>query len=158
MRSMRPISSMVLLGIWLGGFTACAPVLLMNTPVSKTADGWSITLGQVKEGPNEYVGEGGVLVTSDAGENLIWTVVTVRNESGQEAEFSYDTCALEGKGASRQPVVVDRHAEINAVTDRSETLAPGQDRTRQLIYMFPKEQRPTRMKCDKIVLPIQKPR
>jgi len=158
MRSMRPISSMVLLGIWLGGFTACAPVLLMNTPVSKTADGWSITLGQVKEGPNEYVAEGGVLVTSDAGENLIWTVVTVRNESTQEETFSYEACVLEAKGEARQPLIVDRHTDENSIADRSEPYDPGQERTRRLIYTFPKNQRPTRMRCGKIVLPVQGPR
>jgi hypothetical protein len=153
---------MVLLGTLLGGFSACSSALLMSAPVSKTADGWGITLGQVKEGPDEYVGEGGVRVTSEADEKLVWTLVTVKNESGEEQTFSYDTCALEGKGASRQPLVVGRPAEtaaeVNAAADRSEAIAPGQDRARQLIYSFPKDLRPTRMKCDKIVLPVQGPR
>jgi hypothetical protein len=47
---------------------------------------------------------------------------------------------------------------VNTAADRSEAIAPGQDRARQLIYSFPKDLRPTRMKCDKIVLPIQGPR
>jgi hypothetical protein len=158
MRSIRPVSTIVLVGMWLSGFSACSSALLMNTPVSKSVDGWGITLGQVKEGPDEYIGEGGIRVTSDAGEKLIWTLVTVKNESGQEETFSYDTCVLEGKGVSRQPQVVDRHAEVNAAVDRSEAIAPGQERTRQLIYAYPNDQRPTRMKCDKIVLPVQGPR
>jgi hypothetical protein len=162
MRSMRPVSTMVLLGMWLVGFSACSSALLMTTPVSKSADGWGITLGQVKEGPDEYIGEGGVRVTSDSGEKLIWTLVTVKNDSGEEQTFSYDTCALEGKGVTRQPMVVGRPAEaaveVNAAADRSEAIAPGQDRARQLIYTFPKDQRPTRMKCGKIVLPVQGPR
>lgn len=159
MRSTRPVSTMVLLGLWLGGFSACSSALLMNTPVSKTADGWGITLSQVKEGPDEYVGEGGVRVTSDADEKLVWTLVTVKNESGEEQTFSYDTCGLEGKGFSRQPLVIGRPAEgeveVHAAADRSEAIAPGQDRARQLIYTFPKDQRPVRMKCDKVVLPVQ---
>jgi hypothetical protein len=162
MRSMRPVRTMVLLGMCLGGFSACSSALLMTTPVSKQADGWGITLGQVKEGPDEYIGEGGVRVTSESGEKLIWTLVTVKNDSGEEQTFSYDTCALEGKGVTRQPMVVGRpaeaEAEVNAAADRSEAIAPGQDRARQLIYTFPKDQRPTRMKCGKIVLPVQGPR
>jgi hypothetical protein len=130
----------------------------MTTPVSKTADGWGVTLSQVREGPNDYVGEGGVLVTADTGEKLIWTLVTARNASGEEQTFSYDACVLEGKGLARRPRVVDRHEEINAASDRAEAIPPGQERTRQLIYAFPEEQRPTRMKCDNIVLPVRGPR
>jgi hypothetical protein len=157
MRSMRPVSKMVLVAMWLGGFSACSPALLMNTPVSKSADGWGITLGQVKAGPDEYIGEGGVNVTSGTDETLIWALVTVRNDSAQEQTFSYEDCVLEWNGEARQPLVVDRHAEINAAVDRSEAIAPGQERTRQLIYTYPKHQPPTRMKCGKIVLPVQGP-
>jgi hypothetical protein len=162
MRSMRPVSTMALVGMCLVGFSACSSALLMNTPVSKSADGWGITLGQVKEGPDEYVGEGGVRVTSEVDEKLVWTLVTVKNESGEEQMFSYDTCSLDGKGVTRKPLVVGRPAEpgaeVNAAADRSEAIASGQDHQRQLIYSFPKDQRPTRMKCDKIVLPVPAPR
>ena len=154
MRSTRPVSSMVLLGMWLGGLSACSPALLMNAPVSKRADGWALTLGQVKVGPDQYEGEGGVGVNSEVDEKLVWAILTVKNEGAEEQTFSYDTCALEGKGFARQPQVVDRHAEVNAAADRSEAIAPGQERTRQLIYSFPKDQRPIRLKCDKIALPI----
>ena len=157
MRSMRSVSTMFLLGMWLGGFSAWSSVL-MNTPVSKAADGWAITLSHVKDGPDEYIGEGGVRVNSDAGEKLIWTLVTVKNESSEEQTFSYDTCALVGKSVTRQPLVYARHAEteveVNSAADPSDAIAPGQERMRQLIYTFPKGQRPIRMKCDKIVLPI----
>jgi hypothetical protein len=159
MRSTRLVSMMVLLGMLLGGFSSCSPALLMNTPVSRRADGWSVTLGQVKAGPDEYIGEGGVNVTSGTDETLIWTLVTVKNESSEEQTFSYDTCVLDWKGEARQPLVVGRPAEpsveVNSAADRSEAIAPGQERTRQLIYTYPKDQPPTRMKCDKIVLPIK---
>jgi hypothetical protein len=157
MRSMRPVSTMVLVGMWLGGLPACSSVL-MNTPVSKNGEGWSLTLGQVKEGPDEYVAEGGVAVSSGSGERLIWALLTVKNDSAQEPAFSYDTCVLQGKGEARQPLVVDRHADIPSAADRSEDFAQGQERTRQLIYSYPKDQRPTRMKCGTIVLPVQGPR
>jgi len=159
MRSMRPVSTVVLLGMWLGGISACSPALIMNTPVSKHADGWAITLGQVKAGPDEYIGEGGVNVTSGTDETLIWTLVTVKNESGEEQTFAYDTCVLDWQGEARQPLVVGRpaeaQAEVNAAADRSEAIAPGQERTRQLIYTYPKEQPPTRMRCGKMAIPIK---
>lgn len=157
MRSMRSVSTMVLVGLWLGGFSACSTIL-MNTPVSKSADGWAVTLGEVKKGPDEYVGER-VVMNPGKGDALIWTVVTVRNESNQEETFSYDACVLDGKGEARQPLAVDRHAaDGNSTADRSEAFDPGQERTRRLIYTFPKDQRPTRMRCGKIVLPVPGPR
>jgi hypothetical protein len=156
MRSMRPVGTMVLVGMWLGGFSACSTVL-MNTPVSKSADGWAVTLGQVTKGPDEYVGER-VVMNPGTGDALIWTVVTVRNESTQEETFSYEACVLEAKGEARQPLIVDRHTDENSIADRSEPYDPGQERTRRLIYTFPKNQRPTRMRCGKIVLPVQGPR
>ena len=157
MRSMRSVSTMVLLGMWFGGFSACTSVL-MNTPVSKTADGWTITLGEVRDAPDEYVGEGGVLVAPGDYQKLIWALVTVRSNLGQEETFSWETCVLVGKGEARQPMIVDRHADENSIADRSEPFDPGQERTRRLIYTFPKNQRPTRMRCGKIVLPVPGPR
>ncbi len=158
MKSTRFVGTMVLLGMCLGGLSACSSALLMNTPVSKHADGWAITLGEVKSGPDEYIGQGGVNVTAGTDETLIWALVTVKNESSEEQTFSYDTCVLEWNGEARQPLVVDRHADVNAevneAADRSEAIAPGQERTRQLIYTYPKDQRPTRVRCGNIVLPI----
>ena len=158
MRSTRPVRTVFLLGSLLGGFSACAPSILMSTPVSRRADGWGITLSQVKAGPDEYIGEGGVNVTAGTDETLIWTLVSVKNEGSEEQTFSYETCSLEGPGLSRQPLVIGRPAEagaeVNPAADRAEAIPPGQERPRQLIYTFPKDQRPTRMRCDKIALPV----
>ena len=153
MQSMRSVSTIVLVGMWLSGFSACSSVL-MNTPVSKTADGWTITLGEVKDAPDEYVGEGGVLVTPGQYQKLILALVTVRSNLSQEETFSWETCVLAGKDEARQPSVVDRHAEANSAADRSESFDPGQERTRQLVYTFAKDQRPTAVRCGTIVLPI----
>lgn len=155
MMSMRTVSKGLLACVLLGGFSACSTVL-MSTPVSKNADGWAVTLSQVKEGPNEYVGEV-VTLAPTTGEKLIWTLVTLRNELGQEQTFSYEGCILGGKGQARQPDVVARHGGTNAAVDRAEAFEPGQERTRQLIYEYPKDQRPTYMKCGTIVLPIKSP-
>jgi hypothetical protein len=154
MKSMRPVGTFVVVGMWLGGFSACTSVLV-NTPVSKSAEGWALTLDQVKDGPNEYIAlQEAVSVSPGTGENLMWAVLTVRNDNAQEPTFEYDKCSLEGKTQIREPLVVDRHAEMPAAADRSESFDPGQQRTRQLVYSFPKDERPVRMKCGKIVLPI----
>ena len=92
------------------------------------------------------------------GERFIWALVTVKNELGQEQTFSYETCTLDGKGQTRPPMVVDRNLDVNAAGDPSETFDPGQERSRRLIYPFFKDQRPTRVKCGPIVLPIPGPR
>jgi hypothetical protein len=155
---MRSVSAIILLGMWLGGSSACTTVL-MNSPVSKKADGWVLTLSQVKQGPNDYEGEGGVLLSAGDNQRLIWTDLTVLNESAQEQTFAYETCFLLGKDQARQLMVVSRRAEkLNAAVDRDEAFEPGQQRTRQLVYTYPKDQRPTAMRCGAIVLAIPRPK
>jgi hypothetical protein len=126
----------------------------MNTPVSKRADGWAITLSQAKEGPDQYLGET-VDLRPEKGEKFIWALITVHSDLTDEQTFSYDTCTLSDKGQVADPLVVARYPEVNSAADSSEAFAPGQERTRQLIYRYPKEQLPTRMKCGTVVLPIK---
>ena len=160
MRAMRPVTTTILVGMWLFGIAACSPAILVSTPVSKTAEGWSITLSQVKRGPDEYVGEGGILVAPADSQTLIWAVMTFRNDSGQEQEFSYDSCVVSGPGEAFRPLVVDRHGdpEVNAPADKAETFDPGQERTRQLVFPYPTDKRPKSIKCGTIGLPIPAPR
>jgi hypothetical protein len=154
MKSMRPVGTIVLVGMWLGGFSACTSVLV-NKPVSKSADGWAITLNQLKDGPNEYISlQEGVSVNPGTGENLMWADLTIRNDNAQEPMFEYEKCVLEGKEVARQPLVIDRKADMPSAADRAESYDPGQQRDRLLIYSFPKDQRPLRLRCDKISLPI----
>jgi hypothetical protein len=155
MTSMRSISTIFLVCVWLGGFSACSMVL-MNTPVSKKADGWAVTLSQVKEGPNEYVGEV-ITHVPRRGEKFIWTIVTVQNEAAQEQTFSYEDCVLSGKDQARKPEVVAQYGGTNSAVDLAEAIDPGQERTRQLIFEYPKEQHPSRLTCGSIALPIPKP-
>jgi hypothetical protein len=152
MKSMRP-GTIILVGMWLGGFSACTSVLL-NTPVSKNAEGWTVTLSQVKEGPNEYVGEVATVIPGP-GEKLIWTILTVKSELPEEETFSYDTCVLDAKNQAFRPAVVDRNeGEVRTAADRAEPFNQGQERTRLIIYMYPKNEHPTHLRCGKIVLPI----
>ncbi len=153
MKSMRRFSTIFLMGACLGGFSACSSAL-MNTPVSKRADGWVVTLSQAKEGPDQYIGET-VDLRPEKGEKFIWALVNVRSEHTDEQTFSYDTCTLGDKGQGMDPLVVARYPEVNSAADSSEAFVPGQERTRQLIYRYAKEQLPTRLKCGSIVLPIQ---
>jgi hypothetical protein len=156
MKSTPSVRLTILFGMYVCAATACAPTILMSKPVSKTADGGALTLGEVKAGPNEYIGEGAVQVDAGDDHKLIWTLLTVKNAGPQDQTFSYDTCVLTGSGEAIPPSVVDRNAgEINAAADRAEEFNPGQERTRKLVYNYPEKQRPTAMKCDAIVLPIK---
>ncbi len=153
MKSMRSVGT-IILGMWLGGLSACTSVLV-NSPVSKTADGWSLTLNQLKDGPNEYISlQEAVSVNPGTGENLMWADLTVRNDNALEPTFEYDKCSLEAKELSRQPLVIDRKADMPSAADRAEAFDPGQQRTRLLVFSWPKDVRPTRLRCEKISLPI----
>lgn len=157
MKPMPSFRTIILLGACLLAGAACAPTILMSTPVSKkSGDGWAFTLGEVKEGPNAYVAEGGVGVEPGDDQKLIWAVLTVRNDGALEDTFSYDTCLLSGAGQSRPPSVVSkREGEINSALDMAEAISKGQERTRDLVFTYPKEQRPTSLKCGSAVLPIK---
>ncbi len=156
MRSMRSITSIMLLGMSLGGISACGSTVLSSTPVSKSGDGWAVTLEQAKEGPDEYVGEGGVLVEAGDGQKLVWALVTVRNDGPQEQTFEYEKCFLEGPGEARRPSVIDKHMpELNTAADRAESFNPGEARTRMIVYTFPSDKRPTTLKCESAALPIK---
>jgi hypothetical protein len=155
MKSMDSLLT-ILLGACIGAGGACSSAVLMSTPVSKTAEGWALTLGQVKEGPNEYLAEGGVAVEAGEDQKLVWAVLTVLNKGAQDETFSYETCLLSGPGQARPPSVVDRHSgEVNSAADMAEAISQGQERTRQLVYTYAKDQRPTMVKCGPIVLPIK---
>jgi hypothetical protein len=153
----RSFRKLALVAVAMAGLSACSSVLT-NKPVSKTAEGWTVTLGQVKEGPDEYIGEGGIRLAADEDEKLVWADLTVKNDSAQEQAFTYDTCILDGKDQARHPMTVGRPADVDpemgATVDRSEAYNPGQARTRQLIYRFAKDQRPTRLRCGALTLPI----
>ena len=152
MKPMRPVSTIVLVGMCLGALPACTSVLL-NTPVTKRAEGWVVKLSEVKDGPSEYVGEA-VHFQPGSGNQLIWAVLTVRSEAPEEQTFSYDACTLSDGTLVTEPAVVARHPEVSVPVDRSEAFTNGQERTRLLVYRFPDERRPTRIKCGTIVLPI----
>ncbi len=143
----------ILAVVCLAGVSACSSVL-MNKPVSKNSDGWGLTLSEAKQGPDEYVGEGGILLAPGEGQSLIWALVTVRNQSTQEQTFAYDTCLLSGPGQAFHPLVVDRHAqaEFNQPADKSESIEPGQERTRILVFPYAKGRRPTALSCGDLAL------
>jgi hypothetical protein len=150
---MRPICSILCICLGVATVGACTSVLT-NTPVTKRADGWVLTLGQVKQGPNEYVGEE-VSVTPGPNENLIWAILTVKSELSQEETFAYEGCVLDGKFRSQAPLIVDRNLAAGpSAGDRAEPFNPGQERTRLLIFAYAKDVRPARMSCGTIALPI----
>lgn len=155
MKGTPSVGTIVLFAVCWVGISACSSVLV-SSPVSKKGDGWALTLNQLKEGPDEYVGEGGILVEPGDGQQLIWALVAVRNEGAQEQTLSYDTCVLSGQGQAFQPLVVDRNAqaEFNQPADKAEAYEPGQERTRWLVFPYPKGARPSTMRCGAIALAI----
>ena len=136
----------------IAGLSGCSTVLL-NRPSARQADGWTITLGEVRDGPNVYPTGGTNYGPGDA-EKFIWTVVTIRNDVAAVRSFSYDACALDGKGQSYVPVLVDRHTIINSLTEKSESFDPGQVRTRRLIFSYPEALLPAEMRCGPMAWPI----
>jgi hypothetical protein len=113
-------------------------------------------LSQLKDGPDEYPGEN-VVFTPNKDERFLWAMVTIRSEHGDEQMFENKACTLEAKGVVRHPMIVDKNdknPEIFATADDTESFDAGQERVRRLIFSFPKDQRPTRLKCGSIAIAI----
>jgi hypothetical protein len=134
------------------GSLGCSTVL-MNRPSSQRADDWTVTVTEVTEGPNTYP-TGGITYRPGSDESFIWASVTIRNELNAARTFSYDACDLDSGSQTYLPVLVDRDTMIHALTDKVESFDPGESRGRRLIFSYPEDSRPTRMRCGPMTIPI----
>jgi hypothetical protein len=145
--------------MWLGlsagliALAACGTVLY-DRPATKQTDGWTITVTQMKDGPNSFPMGNGVNFVPADGDHLMYLTATIRNEANTAREFSYDACDLDAGSHVVLPGLVDRDMAIHALTDKVESFNPGQKRGRRLIFSYPAGTAPTRLKCGDATFPL----
>jgi hypothetical protein len=126
---------------------ASCGTVLYDVPATRSADGWTITVRRLKDGPNSFpMGDGGGFVPAH-GQRLLYLTVRIRNDARVKRDFSYDACDLDAGPDAMLPSLIDRDAVVHALTDKVESYDPGEERGRLLVYGYPKGVFPTRVKC-----------
>ena len=132
----------------LGG---CGTVLY-DVPATQRSDDWTITIKRLKDGPNSF--PMGTVNFVPAEGRLLYLTVSVRNDAATKREFSYDACDLDAGADVALPGIIDRDAGINALADKVESFDPGEERGRRLIYTYPANGFPTRVRCAHATFPL----
>ncbi len=146
------LARLVSLSVSLSVLPACGTVLY-DVPVTHQADGWTITVRRLKDGPNSFP-MGTVTFVPPSGDRLMYLTLTIRNDAPTKRDFSYDACDLDAGSDARLPTLIDRDAAINMFADKVESYDPGEERGRRLIYAYPEGQFPTRVKCAYSTFPL----
>ena len=126
---------------------ACGHTVL-NQPVHRDGDGWTVTVRKVTDGPNG-VDQGDVLFKPKKGDRFIWVALTLRNDQGKARKFSFDRCDLDMGSDVIVPGIVTHDMAIGYLSNfpREPQLAAGESIDRRLIYPYPKGRSPTRLRC-----------
>ncbi len=132
--------------------SACGSVL-MSTPVTSTAKQWNMQVLQVKDGPNSYARGDGHCVP-DSG-RFLWVKIALTNQSGTARAFNYERCDLDDDGQRILPSLVDMDKVVNIlVSDKEETLQPGETVGRNMVFAYPPRSYPTRLVCGELTFPL----
>jgi hypothetical protein len=144
----------VVAALWvLLGPCACATTLL-DQRVETQAKGFTLAVTEVTDGPNTYE-RGTRRLEPDDGLRFLWFKVELRNDMTREQVFNYDRCDIDSGEDAVLPNLVDMDKLLNLlVEDKEETLAAGELITRNLIFAFPEDRYPTRLRCGELVIPL----
>ena len=124
---------------------------LLPSPVSASAGAWSIEVSEFRDGPNEYSTMSRRYLP-DEGTRFLWAVVSLSNTTAQKRRFNWDRCDLDDSGDAYLPGLVLDGMRPGALVDIVE---PRQQLERVLIFSFPEEKWPTRLKCGDVLLPLE---
>lgn len=137
--------------LWLGG---CGRTI-MNQPVSRVGDSWTLVVRKVTDGPNG-IDQGNVILSPKKGDRFIWVSITLRNDQGQARKFNFDRCDLDLGENVVLPGVVTHDMAIGYLSDmnRAPELAPSESIDRRVIFAYPTGQAPTRLRCEPMMFPL----
>jgi hypothetical protein len=134
--------------------SACGHTVL-DQRVDRQGDGWTLAVRKVIDGPNR-VDKGDVVIKPDKGDRFIWVVVTLRNDQGVPRKFSWDRCDLDAGGNVVVPGMISHDFAVGYFTElgREPELASGESIDRKLVFVYPEDRSPTRLKCAPMVVPL----
>jgi len=135
----------------LGG---CAHTVL-DKRTDLQGDGWTLTVRKVTDGPGHF-NTGDINYEPAAGERFIWAIITLRNDQQQPRKFAFDRCDLDAGTDAVTATKVDHDLPVgyDADMDHAPELAPGESIDRRLLFVYPKDRSPTRLRCAPMTLPL----
>jgi Domain of unknown function (DUF4352) len=133
---------------------ACARTV-MDQPVNRVGDDWTLVVRKVTDGPNG-IDQGNVILKPKAGDRFIWISLTLRNDQRQPRKFNFDRCDLDMGENAVVPGVVTHDMVIGypSSMNREPELAPGESINRRIIFPYPQGRSPTRLNCAPMVFPL----
>jgi hypothetical protein len=138
----------------LAASTGCASTLL-DQHIEQKAQGWSVTLEKVTDGPDDYARGDNVHFVPPDGMRYLWFKIRIRNEESQARTFNYQGCDVDLGDQAFSPAIVDRDMIINATADDTEQFGSGEENTRKLAFAYPEGHLPTRLACGDVVIGLE---
>ncbi len=137
--------------LWLGG---CARTVL-NQPVHREGDGWTLVVRKVTDGPNRF-DKGDVIIKPPAEERFIWVTITLRNDQQRPRSFDFNHCNLDWREELLVPDLVNHDIGIGYAVElpHQPELAAGESIDRRLVFAYPEARSPTRLRCESMVIPL----
>jgi hypothetical protein len=134
---------------------ACIPRFIMRGDTARRADGWTIVLEALKDGPNSVQTAGDTYTLARRGSRFLWAWVRIRNDLGSQRVFGYDTCDMDLGDTAVLPALV--YAFLFDSEKRSEEYGPGETISRALIFSYPVGLLPTRIRCGNMIFAVPAP-
>ena len=145
---------LALAGLLAVGAGGCFTRFIMRGDVIRSADGWTITLSALKDGPNSVQTAGdGTYAVPPRGSRFLWAWIDVRNDVGARRTFGYDTCDMDLGDTAVLPSIIGRFPSESA-DHRSDDYNAGEEISVHLIFSYPKGLFPTRIRCGNTVFAV----
>jgi hypothetical protein len=116
---------------------------------------WTIQLMEVREGPNSYQLSSGLVFVPGAGNDFLWFLLRVTNDTEQDRRFGWKRCSLPRLEGAYVTGVVTPNSIINQALDEVEVIKAHQSIERRIGIAYPKGTKPTQLQCGEIALPLK---
>jgi hypothetical protein len=136
-------------------FTGCATTLLAQD-IQRQSDGWTVTFHKLTDGPDGFTTTDATNYSPSKGQRFLWVTLSVRNDSKKARQFTFDSCALDGDGASYLPLYVGYNFGTTAEVTKSQGFGGLEEITRKLAFGYPKGRFPDRLVCFGNQIPLKR--
>jgi hypothetical protein len=137
--------------------TGCGTTII-NETITRQQDGWVFELVRLTDGPNSQMVSDGinsqVRYLPPDGYRFLHVFIKIRNASKQKRVFSYDACDFDDGDDAVLPTLITRYMGLASQLDRNESFSPNEESRRLLVYPYPIDRMPTRLKCADVVFKI----
>ena len=130
---------------------------LISSDIERRADGWTIVLQRLRDGPNQIRPMGYTVYEAPSGQRLIHAYLKVRNDGPRPRVFSYGACDLDLGAENILPGLITRYNGLMTTVENNETYPPGDVSYRDLTFTYPEGRLPTRLKCGYVTFDVPQP-